>query len=137
VIGALAAIAATWSLLVVFGANLAEGAQHRPEPNQLGGQAMPNDDTERLISILQGQPEYVMDFMADFGGDPEEYIPVQDPSTIDFSTITVNQLGDALRQFVETAPPDGLPPDLNLGDVSWVTVGGSVDHILSGFYGSL
>ena len=128
--GLLAAAAAVWVLLVATGTVLAERAQDQSRSSQRGN-TVPNDATARLIAVVDAQPDYVMGFIADFGGDPEEYIPVQDPRDIDFAKITPAQTGMAFRQFIETVPPRGLPADLNLADVNWATVGSHIERTAS------
>jgi hypothetical protein len=94
-------------------------------------QAKPHDDTSRMVAIVEGQPDYVMAFAADFGGDPEQYLPIAGSAPFDFRTLTAEQLGNAFRQAVEMVPPTGMPADLNLRNVNSGTVGGRVEQVIA------
>ena len=91
---------------------------------------MPQDATERLVTILEGAPEYLLGFMADFGGDTSDYIEVAEGEEIDFARITPAQVGNALRLYMDAVPLPGLPTDLDITEVSWQSLGAQVDQIL-------
>jgi hypothetical protein len=86
--------------------------------------------TDVLLSILEGQPQYVMEFTADFGGDPEEYLELAPGEQVDFMNLTPAQTGIAIRQWIETTPPEGLSADLDLAEVDWARVGAQLGRIL-------
>lgn len=92
---------------------------------------MPQDSTDRLVSILEGQPEYMMGFMAEVGGDPDDYIENATGDAIDLRQVTSAQIGEALHQFVLADPPPELPSDLDIADVDWAAIGGRLDQILT------
>jgi hypothetical protein len=93
--------------------------------------------TDRLVSVLEADPEWVMGFMADFGGDTSDYIQLAEGEEIDFATITPEQVGNAVRQGIGAFAPEGLPTDLDLADVDWADVGGRLDSLVMGFSGNL
>lgn len=86
--------------------------------------------TEELLSILEGQPQYVMEFTADFGGDPEEYLELADGEQVDLMNVTPAQTGIAIRRWIEATPPEGMSADLDLAAVDWATVGAQLGRIL-------
>jgi hypothetical protein len=101
------------------------------------GEEVKQEATDRLVSVLEADPEWVMGFMADFGGDTSDYLPLAEGEEIDFATITPEQVGNAVRQGIDSVPPEGLPPDLDLADVDWADVGARLDSLLMGFSGNL
>jgi hypothetical protein len=91
---------------------------------------VPEDATSCLVEILERDPEYVLDLMADFAGDPDQYVELAENEEIDFLNLTAAQLGNAIRLGIERVPPGGLPQDLNLDEVDWASVGARLDQIL-------
>ena len=102
-----------------------------PSRGDAAVQARSSDPTSRMVAIVESEPNYVMDFAADFGGDPQEYLSAISGAPVDFGKLTVQQVGNAFRQFVEAAPPAGMPADLSLRSVNWGTVGGRVEQVMS------
>jgi hypothetical protein len=95
-----------------------------------------DDSTDRFISVLEGRGEYVMAFVADFAGDISDYIELAEADALDPEVLNPQQVGEALRRFVEDEPPPDFPSDLDLGDVDWTAVGQRMDDILSNIAGS-
>lgn len=85
---------------------------------------MPEDATDRLVAYLSTQPEYLVEgFIPDFGGDTSDYIDMASDEAVDFAKITPTQVGNGLRQWMESVPAPDLPPDLNLNEVNWTSIG--------------
>jgi hypothetical protein len=98
---------------------------------------MSQDSTDRLVSILESQPEYVMAFMAEVGGDPSDYIEGASGDVVDFQQVTPAQIGEALHQFVLLVPPPELPSDLDVADVDWAAIGSRLEQILTASFGDI
>jgi hypothetical protein len=98
---------------------------------------MLQDSTDRLTSVLEGQPEYVLAFMAEVGGDPSDYIEGASLEVVDFQQVGPAQIGDALHQFVLAVPPPELPSDLDIADVDWAAIGGRLEQILTASMGGM
>jgi hypothetical protein len=94
------------------------------------GCALSQDATDRLIAYLGTRAEYVEGFLADFGGDTSDYIELAPDEVVDFAKITPAQVGNGMRQWMEMVPAPDLPPDLTLGEVSWIGIGERLDEIL-------
>jgi hypothetical protein len=85
--------------------------------------------TETLIDFLTGPPgmDLVFAFMADLGGDPEEY----GLDHADLASVTDAQAGSALQISLERAVGAGLVDDpdvvdaLRSGDADWDSVAAS------------
>ncbi len=92
---------------------------------------MSPDATDRLVTYLGTQAEYVVSFMADIGGDTSDYIELAPDEEVDFAKITPAQVGNCVRQWMEIVPAPDLPPDLNLDEVNWTAIGERLDEILS------
>jgi hypothetical protein len=97
---------------------------------------MSQESTDRLVSFLESDPEYLMAFMADFGGKPSAYIESHSGGPFDFRQLTPTQIGQALRQFVLELPPPELA-DLDGADVDWAAIGGRIDDIVVASVGDL
>jgi hypothetical protein len=87
--------------------------------------------TDGLVSFLGTQPDYLMEFTADFGGDTADYLALAEGGDVDVQALTAAQVGDALRQFMEIVPAPGLPSDLDLDDVDWEEIGARMDEIVA------
>ncbi|MFI5099172.1 MAG: hypothetical protein ACHQE5_01450 [Actinomycetes bacterium] len=68
-------------------------------------------------------------FIPDFGGDSSDYIEVAPDEAVDFAKITPTQVGNGLRQWMETVPAPDLPPDLDLDEVDWTSIGEQLSQI--------
>ena len=84
--------------------------------------------TDTLIDFFTGRgADLVFEFMADVGGDPEEY-GLEAP---DFASLTDEQTGAALEVFLQRAVGGGLVDDpdvvsaLQSGDADWASVAAS------------
>ena len=97
---------------------------------------MSDEATQTMLTVLGRQPaEYIGNFMADFGGDPEDYLDIPSPDYVfDFSTITDAEVGLAFSRYVERWPPTSpaLPDGFDLADVDWVVVAPLLESILMG-----
>ena len=97
---------------------------------------MAQEVTERLASFLEGQPEYVLEFTADFGGDTSDYLTLgPDEEAPDPSAIPPTQVGEAIRLFMTDMPASDLPADLDLSEVDWSAIGERMDQIVATSFG--
>jgi hypothetical protein len=89
-------------------------------------------DTEAMIALLDGPEgaDLVVAFLADMGGDPEEY------GVDDVLSVTPEQLGVGFKEFLGVAleRPE-LIALVASDEVDWARVVSYVEANLSGFFG--
>lgn len=84
---------------------------------------MAEGDTDKVIRVLGSNPLLVMEFMADLGGDPEQY------GGLDLTALTPEIVGRALvGTFLAESRERDQELDEQLGDVDL----GAVDHVAVG-----